>query len=180
MGSFPGRPVPQGGIERRYHRTFLERHTLEQIYFWFDLYGPDGRPSHTKSMTFLGFVVALGSEVWWGFQMESIDDINGWYVTLILGTLSVAMGRGVFLRFAHHLAQARTLLTRGLNDDGRDDGDADPGDVRPGNDGDAPAGDSGADGAESGPGGASDDASPGGGTGGEAGAGGHRGEGTTP
>lgn len=82
--------------DRRVHRSWGERFVLEPIFYWGDLYGKDGRPSHTKGMTFLGFLAALTAEIWWGFTLAEAGGINGAYVTLVLGTLAFAMGKSTF------------------------------------------------------------------------------------
>lgn len=80
-------------------RNWLERR-LHWLYFWLDLYGSDGKPSHSKVMTVQGFYFALVFEsvmgvrmAWTGTQPEMA------FTTLVLGTLSLAMGRSVFSRF---------------------------------------------------------------------------------
>jgi hypothetical protein len=84
--------------ERRVHRTWGERFFLEPIYYWLDLYGPDGRPSHHKVLTALGFLFALGAELVWGKKLvaEQGAGIDWPYVFLVVATLAVPMGKGVF------------------------------------------------------------------------------------
>lgn len=81
--------------ERRTHRG-LEKYLIEPVYFWLDLYGPDGRPSHHKVLTAWGFFFALAGEVWMLRNTENISDVNWPYVGLVIATLALAMGKDVF------------------------------------------------------------------------------------
>lgn len=79
--------------ERRVHRTWGERFFLEPLFYWLDLYGADGRPSHSKVLSAWGFYFALGFEAWWATQAEALS----WpFVWLVVATLSIPMGKDVF------------------------------------------------------------------------------------
>ena len=84
--------------KRRQHRYLWERWFVEPVYFWLDLYGADGRPSHRKTLTAWGFFLALGAEVWWATKANSLADINWPYIALVIATLSMAFGAKTFNR----------------------------------------------------------------------------------
>lgn len=79
-------------------------------WFWLDLYGPDGRPSHAKVMATVAFWVALAGEIWWGYQLATprcIESPDGFtcidpagitwpFVFLVAITLAGALGVDVF------------------------------------------------------------------------------------
>ena len=77
------------------------------MFYWLDLYGADGRPSHHKVLSAWGFFFALGAEVYWGYMLagavtEAIASgvappAIGWpYVWLVVATLAIPMGKDVF------------------------------------------------------------------------------------
>ena len=68
---------------------------MEPIYYWLDLYGPDGRPSHTKVLGAWGYFLALYQEFRWAATAE---DITMTFVTLVALTLALPMGKGVFVK----------------------------------------------------------------------------------
>lgn len=83
--------------ERRVHRSWGERFFLEPIFFWIDLYGPDGRPSHHKVLSAFGFFFALGFEARWGQRMIAEGQELQWpFVWLVIATLAIPMGKDVF------------------------------------------------------------------------------------
>ena len=86
-----------GKAPRRIHRGWGENFFLEPLYFWLDLYGPDGRPSHSKVLSAWGFFLALAAELWWASKAEALTDISWPYVTLVVATLAIPMGKNVFL-----------------------------------------------------------------------------------
>lgn len=69
---------------------------LEPLYYWLDLYGYDGRPSHHKTLSAWGFFVALAAEVWLLSKASSLSDIGWPFVFLVLATLAIPMGKDVF------------------------------------------------------------------------------------
>lgn len=88
--------------QRRGGRTWFEGR-LHWLYYWLDLYGPDGRPSHTKVLSAWGFYFALTFEAVMGIRMVFADIIvqpDMAFTTLVLGTLAVPMGKGAFSRVA--------------------------------------------------------------------------------
>lgn len=84
---------------RRPGRNLVER-GMHWLYYWLDLYGDDGHPSYHKVLGAWGFALALIAEVWWGFWLANKEGqgVTWPYVWLVLGTLAVPMGRGVFAR----------------------------------------------------------------------------------
>lgn len=82
--------------DRRRHRTWGERFLLEPVFFWLDLYGADGRPSHHKVLSAWGYFVGLGAEVWMLSKASSLSDVSWPFVFLVLATLAIPMGKDVF------------------------------------------------------------------------------------
>lgn len=73
--------------------TWAERFVMEPVYYWLDLYGPDGRPSHHKTLSAWGFFAALGVELWW---MLEATEITWPFVGLVAMTLALPMGKDAF------------------------------------------------------------------------------------
>lgn len=71
---------------------------LAPVFYWFDLYGADGLPSHTKVLSAIGFFASLGAEIWWGFDLSKPDaaGITWPYVWLVVMTLAIPMGKDVW------------------------------------------------------------------------------------
>jgi hypothetical protein len=83
---------------------------LPWVYYWLDLYAPDGRPANSKVLSAWGFFFALAAELWWGFQLtqptcfgpqDAMTCRDGpgitWpFVALVVTTLAIAMGKDVF------------------------------------------------------------------------------------
>lgn len=86
--------------KRRKHRGWAENFFLEPIYYWFDLYGPDGRPSHSKTLTFVGYLLTMGLIAKWGSTITSITEITWPFVALIVTALMFTMGKSAFTQFA--------------------------------------------------------------------------------
>lgn len=84
-------------MDKRRHRGVLGL-LLSGPFYWLDLYGNDGRPSHTKVLSALGFFAALGAELWWGFNLSKPESagITWPYVWLVTLTLAIPMGKDVF------------------------------------------------------------------------------------
>ena len=71
---------------------------IHWAFYWLDLYGVDGKPSHHKVLTTVGFFAALYASLRWGLTMESVSEISAEYVALILGVLALPITQGVTKR----------------------------------------------------------------------------------
>lgn len=67
---------------------------MEPIYFWLDLKGPDGRPSHSKIAYLVALVVALYGLLAFGQQQTVGLDLG--YITYVVVVLAYALGKQVF------------------------------------------------------------------------------------
>lgn len=91
-------------------RPRLRDGLMPWIYYWLDMYGPDGSPAHGKVMSTIGFLVALGGEIWWGIQLtlpRCIEAAGGFqcidpagitwpFVFLVALTLAMSFGADTF------------------------------------------------------------------------------------
>lgn len=89
------------------------RDGLPWLYYWLDLYGPDGKPANAKVLSSWGFFAALGATLWWGWHLTKPVCSNSdggfvcstpagitWpYVALVIGLFAVAAGKDVFKVF---------------------------------------------------------------------------------
>jgi uncharacterized membrane protein YhaH (DUF805 family) len=87
---------------------------LEPIYFWCDLYGPDGRPSRSKVAYFITLMVVLAGLIRFGMQQvqRQAGDTNGrdlsWtFLAYVLLVLVYSLGPQAFNAFLSSRLGAR-------------------------------------------------------------------------
>jgi len=81
----------------RVDRGFMGR-GIGFIYYWFDLFGPEKHPANSKVQIFFALFIALSAEIYFGWLLSRPGGggITWPYVSLVLGTLSMAMGIDAF------------------------------------------------------------------------------------
>jgi hypothetical protein len=76
---------------------------LEPPYWWADLYGADGRPSHAKLAYTAALVVALAGMVWIGKIDAADGDVSVGFLGYVVLVLAFALGKQVFNHLWLHL-----------------------------------------------------------------------------
>lgn len=77
---------------------------FEPIFWWMNLYGEDGQPSHAKVVYFIGFLFFLGMAVSFGAKQMASDTGMSWpFVGLVALVMAYALGKSTFNAMTHFL-----------------------------------------------------------------------------